>query len=389
MSVRMIAKANRKVKYANGKLSNLPFHSMPDGAAVFPLSDGYYVYVSNSEMKSANGGVYGVYFDENGRVVDYKRLLAGTTRNCSGGKMPWNTWVSCEEYGRGQCWQVDPDPDGEHHTEPEMTLLGQEGGNFEAVACDNSNPSNPVFYLTEDAESGALRRYRPLNGTGWDTLHKEGGTFDYLEFIDEQRFRWTTNLNDARNSQQKWFSNVEGVDYFDGKCVEITSCCTCIQIVLTYCYLSLAGKLYFVSKKTHLLYTLDLKSLTYNTTSTELNLFGDGTFSNSPDQIIRGKGGNVLYFTEDGGKTVGVYAIDQNNKRYTMFEAYSSKYIGDETTGLAFSPDGTKMYACFQDCGCENSEDVDFTCGCLLEFSRRDGESFDGSTFSLKFHAAS
>lgn len=132
-----------------------------------------------------------------------------------------------------------------------------------------------------------------------------------------------------------------------------------------------------------------MKSQTYNTTSTELNLFGDGTFSNSPDQIIRGKGGDVLYFTEDGGKTVGVYAIDQNNKRYTMFEAYSSKYIGDETTGLAFSPDGTKMYACFQDCGCENSEDVDFTCGCLLEFSRRDGESFDGSTFSLKFHKAS
>ena len=27
-----------------------------------------------------------------------------------------------------------------------------------------------------------------------------------------------------------------------------------------------------------------------------------------------------------------------------MFEAYEDMYYGDETTGLAFSPDGTKMY---------------------------------------------
>ena len=61
---------------------------------------------------------------------------------------------------------------------------------------------------------------------------------------------------------------------------------------------------------------------------------------------------------------MGVYAIDGNNKRYAMFEAYAEQYKGDETTGLAFSPDGTKMYACFQDCGCDDSEDgVDFTCG--------------------------
>lgn len=148
----------------------------------------------------------------------------------------------------------------------------------------------------------------------------------------------------------------------------------------------LLGKLYFLSKKTYLLYTLDLKSYNYTVASTKNNLFGDGSFTNSPDQIITGKGGEVLYFTEDGGKSVGVYAIDKSNKRYAIFEAYGLMYNGDETTGLAFSPDGTKMYACFQDCGCKNSDDVDFTCGCLLEFSRADGESMDGSTFALKFH---
>ena len=94
-----------------------------------------------------------------------------------------------------------------------------------------------------------------------------------------------------------------------------------------------------------------------------------------------------MYFTEDGGNSIGVYAIDKNNKRYAIFEAYAQKYAGDETTGLAFSPDGKKMYACFQDCGCDNSDGVD--CGCLLEFSREDGKSFHGGTLSLKFHGGS
>ena len=39
--VKMLARADVKVVYSNGKKSKLGFHSMPDGAAVIPLDTGY------------------------------------------------------------------------------------------------------------------------------------------------------------------------------------------------------------------------------------------------------------------------------------------------------------------------------------------------------------
>jgi hypothetical protein len=247
---------------------------------------------------------------------------------------------------------------------------------FFSQACDNRDPSRPIFFVTEDSQFGALRRFTPKPGVspGWETLHTPGGTTDFLLFFPDGHFTWTCDEEAARKSQSLYYPNVEGIAFWE-------------------------DSLYFVSKRTYNLYKLDLDEMTYTSSSTTGGIIGDGEFKHQPDQIVRnnGSGGKStspwLYFTEDGGRTPGVYAVntapssdgeDIGTKKYSIFEAYGEDYFGDETTGLAFSPDGSKMFACFQDCGCDVPGSVD--CGCLLEFTRDDGMSFDGETMSLKFH---
>lgn len=85
LTARKIAQFGWRVKYANGSVSNLKFHAYPDGAGVASLPGGEWVYVSNSEDDDNNGGVYGLYFNKDGEVIDYRQLLSGTTWNCAGG----------------------------------------------------------------------------------------------------------------------------------------------------------------------------------------------------------------------------------------------------------------------------------------------------------------
>ncbi len=106
LSVRLLATKGRSVDFENGSSSNLVFHDGIDAAKVVPLPDGGWAYVSNSERSSGRGGVYALYFNADGNVVDYKALLTGLSRACGNGVTPWNTVVSCEEVSGGQCYQV-------------------------------------------------------------------------------------------------------------------------------------------------------------------------------------------------------------------------------------------------------------------------------------------
>lgn len=105
----------------------------------------------------------------------------------------------------------------------------------------------------------------------------------------------------------------------------------------------------------------------------------NGSFDSQPDQVARIVGDDMLYFCEDGGGACGVHARDGSTGDYrTILEAREgTRVYGTETTGLAFSPDRTKMIVSFQCCR-------------VYEVWREDGLPFSGPNglMNIKYHQA-
>ena len=148
-----------------------------DGMAAFDHPAGDLVLVRNHEINApgtpfgdpsqaydsmAQGGTTTVEVTRTGEVLRSYTSLNGTQMNCSGGPMPWGSWVTCEETVNGP--DVGPDFTGVSNvplTQPhgfifEVPSRGQSdrepvtaAGRFphEAVAFD---PRSGALYLTED-----------------------------------------------------------------------------------------------------------------------------------------------------------------------------------------------------------------------------------------------
>lgn len=279
------------------------------------------------------------------------------------------------------------------------TVLGGDGGNFESFAHDVRNATSPHFFITEDHKYGALRRFIPskVNWSDPSTmLYDKNGKFDYLVLVPDWNGRRDHDNGYPECGTYYWTEQKEEAEASAYSCKLSDSCkdqsSTLLQMNINRANLHLesstphkyflsstvyrntegidiaGNSMYVMSKEFRRMFTIDLDSNQYCSESSM-----HGSFYGGQDQVIKlldDDAEAALYFTEEGAYG-GIHGRMTDGRYFTILEGTVE---GEETTGLAFSPDNKHMYFAFQEEGR------------LMDVTRKDGLPFSGQEVNIKYH---
>jgi secreted PhoX family phosphatase len=209
-----------------------------DGMGAFEGPNGNVVLIRNHEINApgtpmgdpataydamAQGGTTTIEVTPTGDVVGSHTSLNGTQMNCSGGRMPWGSWITCEETINGP--DVGPDFTGasniplqqRHGFIFEVPVEGSASGEpitkagrfaHEAVSFD---PVGGILYLTEDNFGFPSGFYRYIPATN----PMETGMLDNAGTLQMLAVKGQPNLDLAAHQPRRATYEVEWVDIDD------------------------------------------------------------------------------------------------------------------------------------------------------------------------------
>lgn len=325
--------------------TSYPWHIFPDGGGVMPRADGGWYYISNSEVPGFGslgftvpqlaplgnplerltpglGGASAIEFAADGSIVAARRILSGTTFNCSGCVTPWQTWLSCEEIPEGQVWECDPGGQAAAVARPTLGLFAHE-----ATAVD---AARQVIYMTEDMPDGRFYRWLPAAGD-WPAGGRPAFASGRLQVLQvtgagiaatldgAQPVVWRDALApeqaqmDHRRDDSTAFNGGEGLWIHDD-----------------YAFFSTKG---------------DNRIWAYDIRQQTLEVIYDLATSDNPilsgvDNITVTDQGDILVAEDGGDMQIVVLLPDGSLKPLLQITGQDQS----EVAGIAFSPDGRRLY---------------------------------------------
>ena len=324
-SSREIARGGQPVA---GSTPPYPWHFATDGQATFPTRaasgapDGGWILVANSEVPiPGSGGASAIEFAADGRVERAYRILAGTFTNCAGGPTPWGTWLSCEEHDEGAVWECDP-------TGSEPAVPRRAMGIFahEAACVD---PVEETIYLTEDRPDGCLYRFVPLIYPDLGV-----GRLEVAIVGPDETVTWKPVPDPQGGTRNPTRNQVPGAARFKG------------GEGLWYDN----GVVYFTTKGDHSVWTYHVaEARVHRLYSPELA--GPDAPLRGVDNITVSPSGDVFVCEDGADHDICMITPDFEVTRFLKLDPVKhagpspdSPVKGNETVGVVFSPDGTRMY---------------------------------------------